>query len=240
MSYLDLPDPSAISHVFPSLNQLVFDPVLHHTRLRIVAPSRVHHALFGIPGRPGVVELVQRGVIRGLPGIERRWRDGEYMYSPQVRSLYSYISHVEQLTNQLQSVSLYNMSRKLALCAVRQRLTTYLFSRPTSARHCAAILHQSRACPDEESSSHLVSPLLLPALHRLKWAFSRDRLARKMKRMFVIGGRDRERQEGILPAARWVEGKARGIVEDGDRVRLAVCPGIRHIVRRYEALNLAG
>ena len=68
---------------------LTTDPVLHTYRLRIVSPSRVNHKLFGLSPqghtlRPTLVDLVHRGVIKGL-GIERRWRMGGYFYSLNVR-----------------------------------------------------------------------------------------------------------------------------------------------------------
>ena len=73
----------------PALIHLTTDPVLHTYRLRIVSPSRVNHKLFGVSPqghtlRPTLVDLVHRGVIKGL-GIERRWRMGGYFYSLNVR-----------------------------------------------------------------------------------------------------------------------------------------------------------
>ncbi|KAI6120642.1 hypothetical protein EDD16DRAFT_1692105 [Pisolithus croceorrhizus] len=85
-SFLDLPDLAALARADRQLASLAADPVLHSTRLRVTAPSRVDHSLFGrspqgIFLRPTVQELVQRGVMRGLH-IERRWRMGGYLYSP--------------------------------------------------------------------------------------------------------------------------------------------------------------
>ena len=89
VSYLDLPDLSSLTQAYPELAPLVADPILNHDRLWVVGPSRVSHSLFGtstagIPLRPTVPELVHRGIIRGM-GIERRWRDGLYIYSSLVR-----------------------------------------------------------------------------------------------------------------------------------------------------------
>jgi hypothetical protein len=91
VSFLDLPDLAALSHVSPSLAKLCSDPVLHRFRLLVVAPSRLSHSLFGqspqgLALRPTVSDLVNRGVLRGL-GIVRRWRAGSYFYSPHVRAL---------------------------------------------------------------------------------------------------------------------------------------------------------
>ncbi len=89
VSFLDLPDLSSLTEAYPELACLVADPVLNHERLWVVGPSRVSHSLFGasiagVPFRPTVPELVHRGIIRGM-GIERRWRDGLYIYSSLVR-----------------------------------------------------------------------------------------------------------------------------------------------------------
>lgn len=88
VSFLDLPDLAALAQASLSLAGLAWDPLMHRKRLQIVAPSRVHHLLFGTNAsglalRPTVGDLVQRGVIRGL-GIERRWRAGSYFYSRNV------------------------------------------------------------------------------------------------------------------------------------------------------------
>jgi len=88
VSYLDIPDLTSLSRASPQLAILTSDPILHSNRLRLTAPSRVAHSLFGtspngILFRPSVGELLQRGVMKGL-GIERRWRTGGYFYSPRV------------------------------------------------------------------------------------------------------------------------------------------------------------
>jgi hypothetical protein len=92
VSYLDLPDLTSLSQVSPYLAALASDPLLHQNRLRIIAPSRIQHSLFGqgpqgIALRPTIIDLVHRGVFKGL-GIERRWRDGVYLYSQRVSCLF--------------------------------------------------------------------------------------------------------------------------------------------------------
>lgn len=89
VSYLDIPDLVSLSRASPRLTVLTSDPILHRDRLRLTAPSRVAHSLFGtnlngVLFRPSVRELLQRGVMKGL-GIERRWRAGGYFYNPRVR-----------------------------------------------------------------------------------------------------------------------------------------------------------
>ena len=89
VSYLDLPDLWQLSSLnSPFLNSLTADPVLHFQRRWLVSPSRVNHSLFGKSKeghslRPSVVDLVRRGVMKGL-GIERRRRMGMYIYSLDV------------------------------------------------------------------------------------------------------------------------------------------------------------
>jgi len=94
VSYLDLFDLDCLARLSPFLNALSSDPVLHRNRLRVVAPSRIQHSLFargchGTPLRPSVADLVRWNVMRGI-GIERRWRLGIYLYSPQVRTTVRY------------------------------------------------------------------------------------------------------------------------------------------------------
>jgi hypothetical protein len=65
---------------------------MHTHRLRVVSPSRVNHHLFGKSPqghalRPTVIDLVRRGVMRGLD-LERRWRVGAYFYSLSVCLLF--------------------------------------------------------------------------------------------------------------------------------------------------------
>jgi hypothetical protein len=104
VSYLDLPDLAAIVQVSPVLASLASDPVLHRNRLKVVAPSRLQHSLYGadqhgLAFRPTVGDLVHRGVMCGLD-IERRWRLGLYFYSHNV-------SHI--CTTMMKSSLTYNM-----------------------------------------------------------------------------------------------------------------------------------
>lgn len=90
VSFLDIPELEALARASRKLAALTSDPVLHHHRLKVVSPSRVNHGLFGKGPqgdalRPTLGDLVQRGVIRGL-GVERRWRNGNYLYSTIVSS----------------------------------------------------------------------------------------------------------------------------------------------------------
>ena len=85
MSFLDVPELSTLASTCHKLASLAADPILQRTRLLVVAPSRVSHSLFGIgpqgsPLRPTVLDLINRGVMKGFV-IERRWRAGLYLYS---------------------------------------------------------------------------------------------------------------------------------------------------------------
>lgn len=89
----------------------------------------------------------------------------------------------------------------------------------------------SHVLPDVESASHTISRSLIPAIHKLKWSLQRDKLAKMVRLKFCASGRDGAN------FGDWRERKAHGIVEDGERVRLAICPDIRRIVRLYEGLT---
>lgn len=49
--------------------------------------------------------------------------------------------------------------------------------------------------------------------------------------------RDGAGSQGASGIAAWLESKGNGIVQDGERVRLAVCPSVRKIVGFYENLG---
>lgn len=87
-------------------------------------------------------------------------------------------------------------------------------------------LYQTRVFPDVESSSHSISRLLLPVMHKLKWSIQRDKLAKIV--------RDGQSEGGL---ASWFEAKGQRIIQDGERVRLALCPSVKKKVGFYEALN---
>lgn len=74
--------------------------------------------------------------------------------------------------------------------------------------------------PDAEfvSSPPSIAKSLLPVLHKLKWCIRRDKFARMVRATTGLNA-------GIL--ARW---------DENERIRLAICPGIRKIVKYYEEL----
>ena len=88
VTFLDLPDLAQLSSISSIFASIASDPALHRLRLLVIAPSRIDHFLCAAGGslRSNVGDLIHRGVMRGL-GIERRWRNGLYLYSPQVNFL---------------------------------------------------------------------------------------------------------------------------------------------------------
>ena len=89
-----------------------------------------------------------------------------------------------------------------------------------------ASLHNARILPDVEYLSTRVSHSLLPVMRELKWSIQKDRLA-KAVRNISDGG-----------VARWLDGRGRSLVNEGERVRLALCPDVRRIVRLFEQMNV--
>jgi hypothetical protein len=84
--------------------------------------------------------------------------------------------------------------------------------------------------PDIESSSMKLSRSLLPVIHQLKWSFQRDALSRTVRSFHGITGR-------VIDFGTWFERKGHRIMEDNERVRLAICPDIRKITAFYEGLR---
>ena len=213
---------------------LTTDPVLHTYRLRIVSPSRLNHKLFGVSPqghtlRPTLVDLVHRGVIKGL-GIERRWRMGGYFYSLNVR-LFSFRVFGWSLIILKKSIIQYENMRSLSRRHASNVLAVQLRRRTTNgtASNSLQILCSTHIFPDVESSSLNVARSLLPTMRKLKWCLQRDRLAKVFKVSGVSVGigawLDRRDSEG------------RKVVQEDEKLRLAVCPNIRTKVRFYERLG---
>jgi len=216
LSFLDLPDLAVLAQAVPTLMHLTTDPVLHTYRLRIVSPSRVNHKLFGMSPqghalRPTLVDLVHRGVIKGL-GIERRWRMGGYFYS---------LNSIVQYENMR---SLYRRHASHVLAVQLRRRTTN-----GTVNNSLQRLYSSHVFPDVESSSLNVARSLLPIMRKLKWCLQRDRLAKVFKVSGVPIGIGAWLDKG--------DSQGRRVVQEVDKVRLAVCPNIRTKVRFYEKLG---
>ena len=98
-------------------------------------------------------------------------------------------------------------------------------------------LHQSHVLPDIESSSLSISRSLLPVMRQLKWSIQRDKLAQLVREGLsgAVGRKNTDGAQGSIAA--WFESRGRGIVQDGERVRLALCPSVRKMVHFYEQLG---
>ncbi|KAG8219547.1 hypothetical protein J3R82DRAFT_497 [Butyriboletus roseoflavus] len=223
VSFVDIPDLAALSRVSKALALLTADPVLHRTRLRVVAPSRVHHSLFGrspegILLRPTISELVHRGVMRGLQ-IERRLRTGAYLYSPHASAANQYenILRIQQ-----------THTKVLLSAYLRTRL-----SLPTALKS----LHYSHVLPDIESSIISVSRSLLPVVHKLKWSIQKDNMSRII-RAHTFGAINLSETSHPFNGGfgMWAELKGTNIFGDSERVRLALCPDVRKMIKFYEAM----
>ncbi|KAI0800556.1 hypothetical protein C8Q74DRAFT_424527 [Fomes fomentarius] len=215
LSFLDLPDLASLALAYPALVPLVEDPILNHERLWVVAPSRLSHSLFGmseagLPFRPTFPELVHRGIIRGL-GIERRWRDGLYFSSSLM-------------------VTQYENSLRLQRTHARTVLA-HTLSRTHSSPNARSSVYQTRVFPSDVVSP--VSPRLMSAVRRLRWAIQRDRLAHLVK------DRSEMVKDGNRGLMNWLEANANGravLSMENERLRLALCPGIKGFVKFYEGL----
>ncbi|EIM92194.1 uncharacterized protein STEHIDRAFT_47225 [Stereum hirsutum FP-91666 SS1] len=211
-SFLDIPDLAALSKLHPYFSLLTSDPLLHRTRLLVVAPSRVSHALFalgpqGLPLRPTVADLVHWGVMKGF-NIERRWRMGLYFYSPL--SVINYESSVRLQRRHASNIVSSNLRRR----------TT------SPGPNILKSLHITHIYPDVESSSPSVSRSLLPVMRQLKWSLKRDTLARIVRSQSGVHGDGPGKELGSLGAVgKWIESRSGTILAgESERIRLAI-PG---------------
>ncbi|KAI0321357.1 hypothetical protein OF83DRAFT_1099962 [Amylostereum chailletii] len=222
-SFLDIPDLSALASTSRYLASLVADPLLNRTRILVISPSRIAHSLFavgahGVPLRPSVPDLVHRGVFQGI-AIERRWRLGLYLYSPL--SVVNYESALRLQRGQASNAVSSNLRRR---------------SRSPNLLHT---LHTTRVLPDVESSSLSVARSLLPVMRKLKWSLRKDSLAKKVRDRDDNTNDSHDHSTPRLLVARWIENRGTLLTGESERVRLALCPGVRKIVHFYEHIATA-
>ena len=131
-------------------------------------------------------------------------------------------------------VKQYETSQSLQRNRARTVLAHTLRTRSTPGAH--DIFYHTRVLPAESyspsSASHAphVSPRLVSTVRRLRWALQRDRLAHFVK--------DRSEMVKNGSLGKWLEGDGRVVMwRENERVRLALCPGIKGIVRFYEGLS---
>jgi hypothetical protein len=68
----------------------------------------------------------------------------------------------------------------------------------------------------------------MPIIRKLKWSLQKDKFSRMM--------RDVTAHTNSRGIATWIEDKGSSKIQEGERARLAVCPGVRKTVRFYEGL----
>ena len=134
-------------------------------------------------------------------------------------------------------VKQYETSQSLQRNRARTVLAHTLRTRSTPGAH--DIFYHTRVLPAESyspsssSASHAphVSPRLVSTVRRLRWALQRDRLAHFVK------DRSEMVKDGNGGLMKWLEGNGRVVMwRENERLRLALCPGIKGIVRFYEGL----
>ena len=97
-------------------------------------------------------------------------------------------------------------------------------------------LHDTLVLPDVESSTLSISRTLLPVVHKLKWSIKRDRLAKVIRGSMcgeMANGADT--YSGRLGP--WIERRGQRIFGDSERVRFALCPDVRKMIRFYETMS---
>ncbi|KAG9314097.1 hypothetical protein JVU11DRAFT_4878 [Chiua virens] len=227
LSFLDIPDLAALSHVSKALGLLTADPVLHRTRLREPRgyPSQTNYLRIGTSGRdartPHGTETTYRrvSILPSCKCTEHHLPLPSYTHvSPQAAKQYESTLHLQQ-THTKVVLSSY----------LRNRL-----SPPTALKS----LHLSHVLPDIESSIISVSRTLLPVVHKLKWSIQKDNMSRII-RPHTSGAMNLSEPthpfNGNFGA--WVELKGTNIFGESERVRLALCPDVRKMIKFYEELG---
>jgi len=74
-------------------------------------------------------------------------------------------------------------------------------------------------------------------MRKLKWSFQRDRMAKMVRDGTVCTIPNMGSLEALSAFAQWLENRGKGIVQESERVRLALCPGIGKRVQFYEDLH---
>ena len=134
--------------------------------------------------------------------------------------------------NLKKSIIQYENMRSLSRRHASHVLAVQLRRRTTdgTAGNSLQLLCSTHVFPDVESSSLNVARSLLPTMRKLKWCLQRDRLAK----VFKVSGVS-------LGIGAWLDDGGdsvrRKVVQEGEKLRLAVCPNIRTKVGFYERLG---
>lgn len=84
-----------------------------------------------------------------------------------------------------------------------------------------------------ESESTLISRRLLPTIARLNWEMTRDRISRSIRSNYSRKGMVNDEKS----LKRWMEINGM-FIQETERVRLAICPGVRKFVRMFDKLTI--
>lgn len=177
---------------------------------------------------------------------------GLYVYSPQVSRRWreEYYNSLTYSCFREQSVKQYENSQRLKRTHVRHVLTIHLQrkSSPVGGNIQAKTLRARpplRELPDSERFSPQIDRSLVPVMRKLKWCIRRDKVAQMVRGAGSDAAEDGICARGMVvpltagnKVLSWIEGKGRGLWRENERVRLAICPGVRKIVKFYESLNV--
>lgn len=115
------------------------------------------------------------------------------------------------------------MSQSLQRAFVRNVISAHVHARPA----LPTPLLDARVLPDVEGSSPQVARALLPVVRKLKFAIQCDALARQVRA-----------DGGPHIGASWLERNRSRLPRETERVRLAMCPSTRRVVRFWEGQTI--
>src|SRR5258708_861947 len=88
-------------------------------------------------------------------------------------------------------------------------------------------MYSTRVVPDAVYSLS-VSRTLIPIIRKLRWSLQRDKFSRMLRDTSGIG------QGGGVAA--WIQAQGPSMIQEGERMRLAICPNVKKIIRYWEGL----
>lgn len=135
-----------------------------------------------------------------------------------------------------QAAKQYESTLRIQQVHTKVLLSSYLRTRlspPTALKS----LHYSHVLPDIESSILSVSRSLLPVVHKLKWSIQKDNMSR------IVRAHTFSAMNSIDPPhpfnggfGVWAELRGSSIFGESERVRLALCPDVRKMIKFYEEM----
>lgn len=79
-----------------------------------------------------------------------------------------------------------------------------------------------------------VSRSLLPVVHKLKWSIQKDNMSRIIRAHTFSANTSKSPHPFNGAFGVWAEVKGSSIFGESERVRLALCPDVRKMIRFYE------